>query len=302
MSRSYKLSDTGKIAAETAYEEAEWSKYEQLASAADCTRQSVGRYFAGEPISKCNFKKISKLLGLKWQDLVQREGKDLERENICQANNQQQSSAQSQAIVVIGGELVESNKIKINNEVIEVEVIIARLEASYQLKLIIQRIEEGSVKITLGGSPEDLENLQELFSSGELNEVLGIPIEDIQTVSQTVEGQSLSDADLGGANLGEPNSGHLGDLVGGNVPTNQAPPPRNSRRSFRNRRWNSPIVNSEVRWILFFGAWFLIVLALVFLFPKLNILPQMQKYFDGSTKDRQHPPTNPGGVLKPRPI
>lgn len=84
--------------------------------------------------------------------------------------------------------------------------------------------EKGSIKIGLEGYPEDFHKLQELFKSGQLNKILGIPVEDISLINaensdheaiknhkkvrlveeirtQGAKGQDLSDADLRGADL-----------------------------------------------------------------------------------------------------
>lgn len=51
-------------------------------------------------------------------------------------------------------------------------------------ELTIIKVEEGSIKITLEASQETLELLKNLFESGELTDVLDIPIEDVQILSQ----------------------------------------------------------------------------------------------------------------------
>lgn len=70
-------------------------------------------------------------------------------------------------------------KSKIN--VAKLKAIEASLrEFAGDVSLQIVDIEEGSIKIILEGSQEGLERLEELFKSGELNEVLSIPVENVE--------------------------------------------------------------------------------------------------------------------------
>jgi uncharacterized protein YjbI with pentapeptide repeats len=91
-------------------------------------------------------------------------------------------------------------------------------------------IKEGSIRLTVEGSQEDIDRLVSLIKSGELKEVSGFPVADVQILSESSEddesnelnnkwclvrgivtqgirhrylsGVDLSDADLSGANLG----------------------------------------------------------------------------------------------------
>jgi hypothetical protein len=55
---------------------------------------------------------------------------------------------------------------------------------SKDIELTIYKVEEGSIKITVGGNPETLELLKQLFEVGELNELLEFPIEDVQILDK----------------------------------------------------------------------------------------------------------------------
>jgi len=56
---------------------------------------------------------------------------------------------------------------------------------SQDIELTILKVEEGSIKITLEASKKSLELLKNLFESGKLTEVLGVPLEDIQILSES---------------------------------------------------------------------------------------------------------------------
>ncbi|NEP55853.1 MAG: hypothetical protein F6K31_02370 [Symploca sp. SIO2G7] len=75
---------------------------------------------------------------------------------------------------VLTGSISEFDKSKL-------KAIAAHLQKlSWDTELTIIDTEEGSIKLILEGSPEGLKRLEELFKSGELTEILGIPVEDVR--------------------------------------------------------------------------------------------------------------------------
>ena len=91
-----------------------------------------------------------------------------------------ETASQAEAMFVLTGKLCAENKVQLKAQKTEIEAIVAHLRKRYNLDLTIHDITEGSVRIKLGGSQEDLEKLSELFKSGKLTNVLGIPVEDVQ--------------------------------------------------------------------------------------------------------------------------
>ncbi|MEM9273470.1 MAG: hypothetical protein AAGA80_10980, partial [Cyanobacteria bacterium P01_F01_bin.143] len=67
----------------------------------------------------------------------------------------------------------------------KIEDIIEKLlhDSKIRYELIIRYIKKGSIRIGLEGDPEDCNKLQRLFRSGELSEILEIPVEDINLVA-----------------------------------------------------------------------------------------------------------------------
>ncbi|WP_166482726.1 pentapeptide repeat-containing protein, partial [Scytonema sp. UIC 10036] len=119
------------------------------------------------------------------------------------------------ATFVLSGTIDSVDEIKLK-AIFEHLQKIAR-KAGENVEITILNAEEGSIKITLGGSPEGLKWLEEVFKSGELTEVLGIPVEDVQLKDVTTEeyksrvvqalinrkfiGKDLSNFDLNGIEL-----------------------------------------------------------------------------------------------------
>ena len=67
------------------------------------------------------------------------------------------------------------------------EAMIAHLrQISGDASLTLKRIESGSVKLVLEGSQNGLELIEALFKEGKLTEILGIPIQDVQTEAQSL--------------------------------------------------------------------------------------------------------------------
>ena len=73
-------------------------------------------------------------------------------------------------------------------------------KTSNDASLEIIRIQSGSIRLILKGSPEGLERLQELVNSRELNEILGRQVQSTQVFFDLC-GADLQGADLRGANL-----------------------------------------------------------------------------------------------------
>ncbi|MDJ0674225.1 MAG: pentapeptide repeat-containing protein [Calothrix sp. MO_167.B42] len=110
----------------------------------------------------------------------------------------------------------EDTNIQIQYEDIlrKVQNLVKELEktVSEHTNLELRDVKEGCVRLILSGTQEDLKRLEELFNSGQLIEVQGIPIENIQLIARgkdlsniDLSNANLSDADLRGANLSNAN-------------------------------------------------------------------------------------------------
>lgn len=84
------------------------------------------------------------------------------------------------AMVILSAQLTADNRAEYENQKFELEAIIEHLRqitGDDSIRLTLH--EKGSIKLFLEGSPEGLEKLSALFKSGELTDVLGIPIEEV---------------------------------------------------------------------------------------------------------------------------
>ena len=104
-------------------------------------------------------------------------------ETAIEINNEYNQEKKYEMTFVFSGTLTEDNEVEFNGKKTKIKALLQHLEKFCDGELTIYDISHGSVRLRLGGSPEDLEKLQELFRSGKLNEVLGIPIKDVQLMA-----------------------------------------------------------------------------------------------------------------------
>ncbi|OUL25460.1 hypothetical protein BV378_15440 [Nostoc sp. RF31YmG] len=237
MGRSCRASKEGLAKAQVSIKVQGWTQ-DHLAGRANCSRAVVINFFAGRRVEMRLFQAICNEMNLDWVDIADLESEEqLSRDNkdeIIQelsgttqvlnpptSTTQQQSTSKRKAMVVLTAKLTADNQAQLQDKKIEIEAIVAHLRQLVgDVTLTIQDVEEGSIKIRLEGSDEGIERLLELFESGELTEVLGIPLEDIQLlpdnltqedddksrlireiVTQGASGRDLIDANLSGTNL-----------------------------------------------------------------------------------------------------
>ncbi|TBR56410.1 hypothetical protein B4U84_30070, partial [Westiellopsis prolifica IICB1] len=199
-------------------------------------RNTVTKFFQREPIQLDSFKRICEALKLNWgeiagiieEQLEQIKIKDCsspdtnERVKPVQTLRRQvtvidKQSKKIKAVIVLEGDINS-----INNDLSVSLELILRTYSGDTIK--ITDIKEGSIRLIVEGSQEDIERLVSLIKSGELTEVRGFPVEDIQILSessdddestkvddkwrlvqeivnQPVKGRNLSRADLSDADL-----------------------------------------------------------------------------------------------------
>jgi uncharacterized protein YjbI with pentapeptide repeats len=206
------------------------------------SRSTVTKFFNYQPIQFDSFKRICEALTLDWKEIVpmceEQQSKRLEIKEssnsdtnegveLVQALYRRVTVLDKQSQVIKAVIILEGNFNSINNNLSVTLQAILREFAGDTIK--ITDIEEGSIRLIIEGSPEDIEQLLSRFNSGELTEVSGFPVEDVQILSKSsdedgsnelndkwrlvqeivsqrvdsrnLSGADLSDADLSGANL-----------------------------------------------------------------------------------------------------
>lgn len=106
----------------------------------------------------------------------------------CSATNTatQNVISKKQLTFVLTGTIGDVDKAKLR----AIQAHLRKISGDAELTII--DTEEGSIRLKLEGSPEGLNKIEELFKSGELTEVLGIPVEDVQLVPNDTQEENYS--------------------------------------------------------------------------------------------------------------
>jgi len=203
------------------------------------SRSTVTKFFQCQPIQLDSLKRICEALMLDWQEIVQMcEEEQSNRLEINESSNSDTNEGVKQvqtlsrkltvldkqtqvikAVIVLEGDFNSIN----NNLSVSLQAILREFAGD---TIKITDIKEGSIRLIIQGSPEDIKQLLSRFNSGELTEVSGFPVEGVQIlsessdedesnelkdkwrlvqeiVSQRVDSRNLSGADLSDADLSD---------------------------------------------------------------------------------------------------
>jgi uncharacterized protein YjbI with pentapeptide repeats len=214
-------------------------------------RSTVTKFFLCQPIQLDSFKKICQELKLDWRKIagLSEEGQsqqlkistdcnspDINNEvgwQITQGGRQVLKQILNRQVTVIDKDTKEIKAVVILRGEINSDINLKDLESILRIysgdTVKIIDIKEGSIKLFVEGSQEDIDRLVSRIKSGKLKEVSGFPVEDVQILSESSEddesnelnnkwclvreivtqgirsrnlsGVDLSDADLSGADL-----------------------------------------------------------------------------------------------------
>jgi uncharacterized protein YjbI with pentapeptide repeats len=174
---------------------------------------TLKRFWAGVAIQTEPFQKICEVVGIDDWELIA----DFEIEDKSPI-----PSKTKRLIVTIQANFEGTDKQKLDDTI----AFLQKLTGDPTIQIL--DIDEGSIKLILGGSPEALERIEALFKSGDLIEVSGISIQDVHFLRKkelillikknggaaldhsfvnlsdvNLSGANLSDVNMRGANLSE---------------------------------------------------------------------------------------------------
>ncbi|NEN98828.1 MAG: pentapeptide repeat-containing protein [Moorea sp. SIO3I7] len=198
-------------------------------------RSTVTKFFQSQPIQLDSFKRICQALKLDWREIAgiaeEKRSEPLTIRNDGSSSELVEGVEQGQAprrkVTVIDrqSETIKAS-IVLEGDIDSVENLkfiqsILRDYSGYSINII--DIKPGSIRLIIEGSPEDIERLRSRIESGEINELSGFPVQDIEilrerseddqkwrlveeivsrgAVGRDLNGVDLSDADLSYANL-----------------------------------------------------------------------------------------------------
>ena len=220
-------------------------------------RSTVSKFFNCQPIQLDSFKKICQELKLDWMRIAElSEDKPSQIPGITDCINPDINERVEKMLTptfylqvtlidkkanTIKAEMKLIGDIKSLEDVSSVELNLREISGD-TIKII--DIKEGSIRLTVEGSQEDIDRLVSLIKSGELKEVSGFPVADVQILSESSEddesnelnnkwhlvreivtqgirdrnlsGVDLSDADLSGVDLSGANLSGA-DLTGADL-------------------------------------------------------------------------------------
>ncbi|GAX40488.1 pentapeptide repeat-containing protein [Tolypothrix sp. NIES-4075] len=243
---TYTASTQGIERAENALKRLGFESKSNFAESQLLSRSTVTKFFLRQPIQLDSFKRICEALKLNWAEVAgiieeaQSERLEINSDSSPDTDEVVQVQAVNRQVTVIDK---ESKKIK---AVIvlegDINLVNSDLKVSLELALLtypgdtikITDIQAGSIRLIVEGSQEDIKRLVSRIQSGELKELRGFPVEDIQLLNESsddeesdelndkwhlvqeivnhpVKGRKLRDADLSDADLSR------ADLIGANL-------------------------------------------------------------------------------------
>ncbi|MBF2088502.1 MAG: pentapeptide repeat-containing protein, partial [Synechococcales cyanobacterium K32_A2020_035] len=176
-----------------------WAKAEQAWAGLACTSTAtLKRFWAGVTIASDTFRAICKAVGIEdWEAIVEFEDNS---ESSAQISGKRLS-------FVISGSIEKVDKHTL-------DAIVALLnKKGGDTSIGIVDIDDGSIRLILGGSEDALNRIEALFQSGELAQIEGIKVEDVHFLEKSEQvallkrnggkDQNLSHVNLRGADLSD---------------------------------------------------------------------------------------------------
>ena len=205
MATSIRASTVGLELVDKARRTKGWTKTAQVWVDLACTSPAtLKRFWSGISINSDTFQDICEAVGVEnWESIA-------DWSNWDNTDKSRTNTDRKRLNFAIAGSIEKIDKGKLD----AIVALLQKLTGDTEIEIL--DIEEGSIRLILGGSPEALERIVALFNSGELTEVVGIPVEDVHILGkeelidlikrnsgadQNLIGADLSRADLGEANL-----------------------------------------------------------------------------------------------------
>lgn len=191
MGRSLRVSEEGLKRAKKAFQLTGWTQ-DYLAGSVECSRQTVGKFFAGGDVEKRFFEAICRKLNLIVADIADFELKEGQVNTSVSVNGNRERSLAN--LTQKSTETDEEKKVSFSIlgtaskvDLPKLKAIVAHLQKiTGDTSIEFVDIEKGSIRLILEGSQESLEQIEALFKSGQLTEVEGIPVEDVQFVAPKI--------------------------------------------------------------------------------------------------------------------
>ncbi|MEG4321611.1 MULTISPECIES: pentapeptide repeat-containing protein [unclassified Microcoleus] len=167
------------------------------------SRSTVTNFFNQVPIQLDSFKKICDSLKLKWQQIAGITEDSINYEQIERSVNPSPDLEEGAKVKMLGRQVTvideQSRTIKSViilkgeiNSISNLRILATILRENGGDTIQIIDIQEGSIKLIIEGSEEDIERLLIQINSRELTELDGFPVQDAQILSETSEDDESS--------------------------------------------------------------------------------------------------------------
>jgi uncharacterized protein YjbI with pentapeptide repeats len=190
MGRSFRVSEEGLKRAKEAFHLTGWTQ-DYLAGSVECSRQTVAKFLVGGDVEKRFFEAICRKLNLIVAEIADFESEEGQLNTSVSVNG-----SREQNLVTLTQKQTESDEEKFSFSILgtaskvdipKLKAIVAHLQKiTGDTSIEIVDIEKGSIRLILEGSQESLEQIEALFKSGQLTEVQGIPVQDVQFVTPQI--------------------------------------------------------------------------------------------------------------------
>jgi transcriptional regulator with XRE-family HTH domain len=190
MGRSRRVSEEELERVKKAFDRTGWTQ-DYLAGSVKCTRQTVNKFLAGKYIDKRFFEALCSELNLRVADIADLESEEGQLNTSVSINGNRE-----QSLATLTQKPTETDEEKVSFSILgtaskvdlpKLKALVAHLQRiTGDTSIEIVDIEKGSIRLILEGSQESLEQIEALFKSGELTEVEGIPVEDVQFVTPKI--------------------------------------------------------------------------------------------------------------------
>ncbi len=190
MGRSFRVSEEGLKRAKEAFHLTGWTQ-DYLAGSVECSRQTVAKFLVGGDVEKRFFEAICRKLNLIVAEIADFESEEGQLNTSVSVNGNRE-----QNLVTLTQKQTESDEEKFSFSILgtaskvdipKLKAIVAHLQKiTGDTSIEIVDVEKGSIRLILEGSQESLEQIEALFKSGQLTEVQGIPVQDVQFVTPQI--------------------------------------------------------------------------------------------------------------------
>ncbi len=199
------------------------------------SRSTVTKFFGGKSIQLDSFQRICDELTLNWLEIADLPAEESltsvanQEKRLSEVNNEDMQSISTSIRQVVVTDRQNNTTKAVITLLENLNILTSILKEYGGDTIVIENIKQGSIKVFISGSLEDIERLKSRIESGEIKEINKFPVENIEITSKSdkwrlveeivnhpVKGRSLESVDLSDADLSDADLS-LADLRGADL-------------------------------------------------------------------------------------